>query len=122
MTAGGAIFRRLHRLGVDRVFVNSGTDFPPIIEGLAEGEAHGAPLPRSIVVPHEHVAVSMAQASLLQVAPLQILLVPQSVSSLHVLFKQVAPVHTPLAVPQFVSMLHAPVTHLFSTHVPPVPH
>ena len=60
VTAGAAIFRRLHRLGVDRVFVNSGTDFPPIIEGLAEGEAHGAALPLSIVVPHEHVAVSMA--------------------------------------------------------------
>jgi acetolactate synthase I/II/III large subunit len=60
VTAGGAIFRRLHRLGVDRVFVNSGTDFPPIIEGLAEGEAHGAPLPRAVVVPHEHVAMSMA--------------------------------------------------------------
>lgn len=60
VTAGGAIFRRLHRLGVDTVFVNSGTDFPPIIEGLAEGEAHGAALPRAIVVPHEHLAVSMA--------------------------------------------------------------
>ena len=60
VTAGGAIFRRLHQLGVDHVFVNSGTDFPPIIEGLAEGEAHGAALPRSIVVPHEHVAMSMA--------------------------------------------------------------
>ncbi len=40
VTAGGAIFRRLHQLGVTRVFVNSGTDFPPIIEGLAEAEAH----------------------------------------------------------------------------------
>ncbi len=60
VTAGGAIFRRLHQLGVDTVFVNSGTDFPPIIEGLAEGEAHGAALPRSIVVPHEHIAMSMA--------------------------------------------------------------
>jgi acetolactate synthase-1/2/3 large subunit len=60
VTAGGAIFRRLHQLGVDHVFVNSGTDFPPIIEGLAEGEAHGAALPRAIVVPHEHIAMSMA--------------------------------------------------------------
>jgi acetolactate synthase-1/2/3 large subunit len=60
VTAGAAIFRRLNRLGVDRVFVNSGTDFPPIIEGLAEGEANGAALPLSVVVPHEHVAVSMA--------------------------------------------------------------
>ena len=39
ITSGGAIFRRLHKLGVDVVLVNSGTDFPPIIEGLAEADA-----------------------------------------------------------------------------------
>lgn len=60
ITAGGAIFRRLHRLGVTRVFVNSGTDFPPIIEGLAEAEANGLDVPMALVVPHEHVAMSMA--------------------------------------------------------------
>ena len=46
LTAGGAVFARLARLGVDVVFVNSGTDFPPIIEGLAEADAHEAELPR----------------------------------------------------------------------------
>jgi acetolactate synthase-1/2/3 large subunit len=60
ITAGGAIFRRLHQLGVSKVFVNSGTDFPPIIEGLAEADAHGLELPDAFVVPHEHVAMSMA--------------------------------------------------------------
>jgi acetolactate synthase I/II/III large subunit len=60
ITAGGAIFRRLRQLGVDRVFVNSGTDFPPIIEGLAEAAHLGLDLPEALVVPHEHVAVSMA--------------------------------------------------------------
>jgi acetolactate synthase-1/2/3 large subunit len=60
ITAGGAIFRRLHQLGVSRVFVNSGTDFPPIIEGLAEAEHVGLDLPDVMVVPHEHLAVSMA--------------------------------------------------------------
>lgn len=60
ITAGGAIFRRLHQLGVRRVFVNSGTDFPPIIEGLAEAQAHEQPLPDTVLVPHEHVAMSMA--------------------------------------------------------------
>jgi acetolactate synthase-1/2/3 large subunit len=59
-TSGGAIFRRLRRLGVDVVLVNSGTDFPPIIEGLAEAETHGIDVPRSIVVPHEHVAMGIA--------------------------------------------------------------
>ncbi len=60
ITAGGAIFRRLHQLGVDVVLVNSGTDFPPIIEGLAEAQTHGIDVPRPIVVPHEHVAMGIA--------------------------------------------------------------
>ena len=40
MTAGGALLMRLKALGVDFIFANSGTDFPPLIEGLAE--AHGS--------------------------------------------------------------------------------
>ena len=60
ITAGGAVFGRLAQLGVDVVFVNSGTDFPPIIEGLAEAAAHDVDMPRAIVVPHEHAAMGMA--------------------------------------------------------------
>lgn len=60
MTAGGAIFPRLKALGVDYVFANSGTDFPPIIEGLAEAAAQGEDLPQAVVIPHEHVAMGMA--------------------------------------------------------------
>ena len=58
--AGGAIFSRLKAIGVDYVFCNSGTDFPPIIEGLAEAAAKNVPLPEAIVMPHEHVAMGMA--------------------------------------------------------------
>ncbi len=60
VTAGGAIFARLKRLGIDYVFCNSGTDFPPIIEGLAEAAAKDIDLPQAIVVPHEHAAMGMA--------------------------------------------------------------
>ncbi|MBJ3775457.1 thiamine pyrophosphate-requiring protein [Acuticoccus mangrovi] len=60
MTAGGAIFARLKALGVDYVFANSGTDFPPVIEGLAEAAAHDAELPEALVIPHEHAAMGMA--------------------------------------------------------------
>ncbi|HWM19414.1 MAG TPA: thiamine pyrophosphate-binding protein, partial [Ilumatobacteraceae bacterium] len=60
ITAGGAIFQRLRQLGVEVVLANSGTDFPPIIEGLAEAETRGIDVPRSIVVPHEHVAMGIA--------------------------------------------------------------
>ena len=60
VTAGGAMFGKLKALGVDYVFANSGTDFPPIIEGLIEARQKGIDLPTAITVPHEMAAVSMA--------------------------------------------------------------
>lgn len=60
ITAGGAIFGKLKALGVEYVFTNSGTDFPPIIEGLVEARRAGIDLPVPVTVPHEHAAVSMA--------------------------------------------------------------
>jgi acetolactate synthase-1/2/3 large subunit len=60
VTAGGAIFPRLKALGVDYVFANSGTDFPPIIEGLAKAAESGVALPEALVMPHEHAAMGMA--------------------------------------------------------------
>ena len=60
VTAGGAIFPRLKALGVDYVFANSGTDFPPIIEGLAQAAEAGIDLPKALVIPHEHAAMGMA--------------------------------------------------------------
>ncbi|MGP6089644.1 thiamine pyrophosphate-requiring protein [Antarctobacter jejuensis] len=60
ITAGGAIFGKLKALGVDYVFSNSGTDFPPVIEGLVEARRAGLDLPTPVTVPHEHAAVSMA--------------------------------------------------------------
>lgn len=60
VTAGFALFGKLRALGVDYVFTNSGTDFPPIIEGYAAAKSAGQPVPTPITVPHEHAAVSMA--------------------------------------------------------------
>ena len=60
MTAGGALLARLKAVGVDYIFANSGTDFPPIIEGLAEAKANGIALPEALVIPHESAAVAMA--------------------------------------------------------------
>jgi acetolactate synthase-1/2/3 large subunit len=60
ITAGGALLARLKAVGVDYIFANSGTDFPPIIEGLAEAAAKDIALPRAIVIPHEHAAMGMA--------------------------------------------------------------
>ncbi|MEY9534671.1 thiamine pyrophosphate-requiring protein [Sinorhizobium fredii] len=60
ITAGGALLARLKAVGVDYIFANSGTDFPPIIEGLAEASAKQIPLPKAIVIPHENAAMGMA--------------------------------------------------------------
>ncbi|MCD2171438.1 thiamine pyrophosphate-requiring protein [Rhizobium sp. C4] len=60
ITAGGALLARLKAVGVDYIFANSGTDFPPIIEGLAEASANQIPLPKAIVIPHENAAMGMA--------------------------------------------------------------
>lgn len=60
LTAGGALLARLKAVGVDYIFANSGTDFPPIIEGLAEASAKDVPLPHALVMPHESAAMGMA--------------------------------------------------------------
>lgn len=60
ITTGGALLARLKAVGVDYIFANSGTDFPPIIEGLAEASAKQIPLPKAMVIPHENAAMGMA--------------------------------------------------------------
>src|SRR4051812_36027650 len=52
--------RVLKTHGIDCLFVNSGTDFPPIIEAFARAGEQREALPRPIVVPLEHVALGMA--------------------------------------------------------------
>ncbi len=59
-TAADALLGRLAEWGVDYVFANSGTDFPPIIEGLAKAAATATPVPEALAVPHENLAVAMA--------------------------------------------------------------
>ena len=60
LSAGAALLARLKSVGVDYVFANSGTDFPPIIEGLAEAAAKDIALPHALTIPHEHAAMGMA--------------------------------------------------------------
>jgi acetolactate synthase-1/2/3 large subunit len=46
--------------GIEHLFVNPGTDFAPLIEGLARAQRSNRPLPRTMVIPHENAAVGMA--------------------------------------------------------------
>lgn len=60
LTAAAVLMARLRAVGVDYVFANSGTDFPPIIEGIAAAAEAGLDLPQALVMPHESAAMGMA--------------------------------------------------------------
>ena len=60
-TVGQAYLEILRARGIKYFFGNSGTDFGPIIDGLAKFGAEKKIHPTPITVPHEFVAVSMAQ-------------------------------------------------------------
>jgi acetolactate synthase I/II/III large subunit len=79
ITAGAALMSRLKDLGVDVVFANSGTDFPPIIEGIAEAKAKGMPLPQTLVMPVESAAMGMAHGYYLATGRAQAVMVHTNV-------------------------------------------
>ncbi|MCL2122153.1 MAG: thiamine pyrophosphate-requiring protein [Clostridiales bacterium] len=59
-TAADALNDALVKAGVSHVFLNSGTDYPPIIESWAKYESTGRKKPEIIICPHETVAISAA--------------------------------------------------------------
>ncbi len=60
ITAGEAFLRRLADNGVEYFFANAGTDFAPIVEGIARAGHDGFSIPQTVVVPHENAAMGMA--------------------------------------------------------------
>jgi len=60
-TVADAYLALLADRGIDYLFANAGTDFAPIIEAYAKAAAHGTKVPKPITVPHENVAIAMAQ-------------------------------------------------------------
>lgn len=57
-TGAEALLLGLRRVGVEYLFANAGTDFPPVIEALAHLPA--AAMPQPVTVPHETAAIAMA--------------------------------------------------------------
>ena len=57
-TGAEAVLMALKANGIDWLFANAGTDFPPVIEALAALPADSMPTP--VTVPHETAAVAMA--------------------------------------------------------------
>jgi len=59
-TVAEALLARLRARGIDYLFANGGTDFAPVIEGMARAGTAGVELPEAMVVSHETAAVAMA--------------------------------------------------------------
>src|SRR6056297_1224436 len=57
-TGGEALLTALKACGIDYLVANAGTDFPPIIEGLARLPEGDVPTP--FTVPHETAGIAMA--------------------------------------------------------------
>ncbi|WEX10972.1 thiamine pyrophosphate-requiring protein [Chelativorans sp. AA-79] len=57
-TGAETLLLGLKRSGIDYIFANSGTDFPPIIEAFASLDGDEVPVP--VTVPHETASVAMA--------------------------------------------------------------
>jgi len=60
VTAAEALLCRLKANGIDYLFANAGTDFAPVIEGLARAATTGTGMPEALPIPHETAAVAMA--------------------------------------------------------------
>ena len=60
-TGADALNDALVTSGIDCVFLNSGTDYPPVIESWAKYESEGKKIPRVIISPHEYAGMSAAQ-------------------------------------------------------------
>jgi acetolactate synthase-1/2/3 large subunit len=65
MTTGKSVahsfIEALERRGIEQVFANSGTDHAPIVEALSAMKSAGDPAPAFHVIPHENLAMAMAQ-------------------------------------------------------------
>ncbi|NQV99547.1 MAG: thiamine pyrophosphate-requiring protein [Rhodospirillales bacterium] len=79
VSAGAALLSRLKTLGVDYIFANSGTDFPPVIEGLAEAAAKKMKLPHTVITPHETASTAMAHGYYLATRKAQAVMVHTNV-------------------------------------------
>jgi acetolactate synthase-1/2/3 large subunit len=58
-TAAEAYLGKLAARGVEYLFANGGTDFAPLVEAYAKGQALGWRMPEPVIVPHENMGVAM---------------------------------------------------------------
>lgn len=61
--AAEAFLQALSEHGVDYLFANPGTDFPPVVEAYSRAKGSNAKVPKPLVIPHENLAVAMAHGA-----------------------------------------------------------
>ncbi|MAF48161.1 MAG: thiamine pyrophosphate-requiring protein [Rhodospirillales bacterium] len=74
-TAAEAFLMALKANGVDYLFANAGTDFAPVIEGLANQGSFSEHLPEPVVIPHETAAAAIPHGYYLMTGKPQALMV-----------------------------------------------
>lgn len=85
MATAEAFLRLLASRGISFFFVNSGTDFPDIVEALARQRLEDFPSPRTLLVPHENLAVGMAYGVTMVTGQAQALMVHVNVGTANAL-------------------------------------
>lgn len=80
-SAAESLLDQLQRAGIDYLFANGGTDFPPLVEAYCRAEEAGRPLPTPLVVPHENAAVAMAHGYYLASGRMQAVMVHVNVGT-----------------------------------------
>src|SRR5262245_45163086 len=80
-TAADVILASLSRHGIAFFFANPGTDFPPIVEGFARASMRHTGVPRSILGPHDNLAVGMSHAANLMTGRTQAVMVHVNVGT-----------------------------------------
>ena len=61
--AAEGFLRALSAHGIEYLFVNPGTDFPPIVEAYSRAKHTNQKVPTPLVIPHENLAVAMAHGA-----------------------------------------------------------
>lgn len=80
-SAADTLLTQLQTAGIDFLFANGGTDFPPIVEAYCKAEVEGRALPKPVVVPHENTAVAMAHGVYLATGRMQAVMVHVNVGT-----------------------------------------
>jgi acetolactate synthase I/II/III large subunit len=80
-TVADAYLALLADRGIEYLFANAGTDFAPIIESYAKAQVHGTKVPKPVTVPHENVAINMAQGFYLKTGRPQAVMVHVNVGT-----------------------------------------